>query len=421
VIQPWGLGLRASAASAAFCVGLLMGQEARQPSAPMESALCVPDTPQTRVSLVLGDTYGVELRSYFDRSVLPLIRANWYRLLSKSGEKSGGDATIEFTLQKDGSVTDIKLIEGVGHAVLGDLAASAITRSGPFPGLPAEPNEKSVSLRLQFEYAPASVDSTTQASRDSRWVPFCTPEEPATKSSECMTPPRAVFSPEPEFTEQARKNKTQGTVMLDVIVAADGTVQHACATQRIGDGLEDKAVEAVRTWKFQPATLEGKPKSAHIGVEVGFHYLQQTTMPYDPGPYDPAKDPVVSNALRTSATAEVRLLAPLPAGSPSNANAVLKTCSGKTTGCVFPPRIIYSVLPEASKATGDAKSSVTAVLQLIVTSEGKAEQVKVVKSLGPTMDQKAIDAVQKWKFEPATKDGKPVAVQIEILVDFHLY
>jgi len=59
--------------------------------------------------------------------------------------------------------------------------------------------------------------------------------------------------------------------MLYVVVAADGTVQHACAAERLGDGLEERAVEMVRNWKFEPATLNGKPKPVQIMVGVDFH------------------------------------------------------------------------------------------------------------------------------------------------------
>ena len=50
-----------------------------------------------------------------------------------------------------------------------------------------------------------------------------------------------------------------------------------------------------------------------------------------------------------------------------------------------------------------------------------SRDVKVARSLGMGLDQKAIEAVKKWKFEPALKDGKPVAVQINVEVNFRLY
>jgi len=61
------------------------------------------------------------------------------------------------------------------------------------------------------------------------------------------------------------------------------------------------------------------------------------------------------------------------------------------------------------------------VLTMVVTSEGNTDQIRVTKGIGHGLDEKAVEAVSKWKFQPATKDGKPVSVEIAVEVDFHLY
>jgi protein TonB len=58
---------------------------------------------------------------------------------------------------------------------------------------------------------------------------------------------------------------------------------------------------------------------------------------------------------------------------------------------------------------------------MIVTAEGKVRDVKVIKSLDPSLDKQAIAAVRMWKFEPATRAGKSVAVHLKTEVDFRLY
>ena len=85
------------------------------------------------------------------------------------------------------------------------------------------------------------------------------------------------------------------------------------------------------------------------------------------------------------------------------------------------PHVVYDPEPEYSKDAREAKVEGTVVLKFILTAEGKPHDIKVIKSLRSDLDQKAIDAVNKWKFEPATKDGKPVAVQLMVQVDFRLY
>lgn len=60
------------------------------------------------------------------------------------------------------------------------------------------------------------------------------------------------------------------------------------------------------------------------------------------------------------------------------------------------------------------------MLSLIVGTDGNTRDIKVVKALGKGLDEKAIDAVKTWRFAPGTKDGVPVAVQLDIEVTFHL-
>ncbi|MGZ4790103.1 MAG: energy transducer TonB [Terriglobales bacterium] len=58
------------------------------------------------------------------------------------------------------------------------------------------------------------------------------------------------------------------------------------------------------------------------------------------------------------------------------------------------------------------------MLSLVIDPEGNPRNVKVDRSLSPGLDQKALEAVKKWKFDPAKNDGRPVAVQINVEVSF---
>ncbi len=58
---------------------------------------------------------------------------------------------------------------------------------------------------------------------------------------------------------------------------------------------------------------------------------------------------------------------------------------------------------------------------MIVGADGRPPQIRVVGSLGMWLDEKAIEAVRNWKFEPGKKDGHPVATDIAVEVEFHLY
>ncbi len=90
-------------------------------------------------------------------------------------------------------------------------------------------------------------------------------------------------------------------------------------------------------------------------------------------------------------------------------------------GGVSAPKIIYQPDPEYSEEARKAKYSGTCMLWLIVGPDGKPRDIRVARTLGLGLDEKAIEAVKTWRFEPALKDGKPVAVQINVEVSFRLY
>ncbi len=85
-----------------------------------------------------------------------------------------------------------------------------------------------------------------------------------------VTAPRALDTPDPEYSEEARKAKYQGTVVLWLIVGPDGKPHDIKVARALGMGLDQKAIEAVRNWKFEPAKKDGKPVAVQINVEVNF-------------------------------------------------------------------------------------------------------------------------------------------------------
>jgi TonB family protein len=86
-----------------------------------------------------------------------------------------------------------------------------------------------------------------------------------------VSAPRAVFTPDPEYSEEARKAKYQGTCVLWLVVGPDGRPRDIKVSRTLGLGLDEKAIEAVKQWKFDPAMKDGKPVAVQISVEVTFH------------------------------------------------------------------------------------------------------------------------------------------------------
>jgi TonB family protein len=90
-------------------------------------------------------------------------------------------------------------------------------------------------------------------------------------------------------------------------------------------------------------------------------------------------------------------------------------------GGVLAPKPISTPDPQYTEQARQAKYEGTCVLAMIVGPDGKPHDIRVQRGLGMGLDQKAIEAVQQWRFQPATKDGQPVAVQISVEVSFKLY
>ncbi len=92
----------------------------------------------------------------------------------------------------------------------------------------------------------------------------------------------------------------------------------------------------------------------------------------------------------------------------------------KVGGPISPPRVKSAPDPQYSKEARHAHVQGVVVLRMVVGVDGRAQQVKVSRSLGYGLDEEAVKAVQKWRFEPAKRKGKPVPVQINVEVNFRL-
>jgi protein TonB len=85
-----------------------------------------------------------------------------------------------------------------------------------------------------------------------------------------VSAPILIFSVEPEFSEEARKAKVAGNVLVNLWVDTNGNPSHVHVIRGVGMGLDEKAVEAVKQYKFKPAMENGKPVLVELNVEVNF-------------------------------------------------------------------------------------------------------------------------------------------------------
>ncbi|MGA3042605.1 MAG: TonB family protein [Bryobacteraceae bacterium] len=88
-----------------------------------------------------------------------------------------------------------------------------------------------------------------------------------------VTAPVPIYRPEPEYSEQARKAKIQGTVILHLEVDPTGHTRNIEMVRGLGMGLDEKAIEAVSKWEFRPGMKDGQPVAVAVTVEVNFRLL----------------------------------------------------------------------------------------------------------------------------------------------------
>ncbi|HXR76615.1 MAG TPA: TonB family protein [Bryobacteraceae bacterium] len=88
-----------------------------------------------------------------------------------------------------------------------------------------------------------------------------------------ITPPKIKIKRAPNYSREAEKARIQGTCILDIVIDEQGMPTNISVLSPIGFGLDEKAVEAVSTWRFKPATKDDKPVKVEATVEVNFRFL----------------------------------------------------------------------------------------------------------------------------------------------------
>ena len=84
-------------------------------------------------------------------------------------------------------------------------------------------------------------------------------------------PPRLTYHVEPEYNDEARRLKLNGSVVLQFVVGLDGRPQDVTVVRSLGHGLDKQAIKAVRKWRFTPGAIAGKPVPVQLEAEASFH------------------------------------------------------------------------------------------------------------------------------------------------------
>lgn len=250
----------------------LWAQDSAQPAESLASASTQTTERVPNVSgfALLSKSTPMELGNYPFR-VLPRIRNHWYPQiaeLKRSPNWKRGTSVIEFGINRDGSVGEMRIVESAGDASLDTAASQAISLAAPFPALPDTYPGQTLLLRYHFGYdQPVSAEAPLCNGPNLGAHPT---DYLVRKVGNGVAPPHPTFSPDPEYSEMARKMRYQSMVRIAGTVDPEGAFTDVCVLVPAGGGLDEKAMAAVRKWRFEPAILDGGPVAVRIHVEVDF-------------------------------------------------------------------------------------------------------------------------------------------------------
>lgn len=210
-----------------------------------------------------------------------------------------------------------------------------------------------------------------------------------------VTAPVAVKEVRPQYTADALKAGVQGNVILEGVVQPDGVIGEVRVTKALYPGLDEEAIKAIRLWRFKPGSRDGKPVPVRVTVEMTFTLGNPPARPRFQSPPP----------------------APGAAGGKDQKDAPLVYKPGAG---VSAPVVLKEARPQYTAEARKARIQGTVLLDCVVETDGSIGDVTVTRSLDPGLDQEAIRTVKQWRFEPGTKDGKPVPVLVALEMTFTL-
>ena len=170
-----------------------------------------------------------------------------------------------------------------------------------------------------------------------------------------------------------------GVVIANFRIGKDGKPDQVRLVDTQNEAAGDGVINAIRLWRFRPGVLNGKPRESSGTVEMECR----------------------SQALAATSEGAEALIYKIGPG-------------------ISAPAVLYKVEPEYSEEARRAKLQGTVIISVLIDTSGHAVSMRVVRELGLELDEKAMEAINQWRFKPGTKDGKPVIVRCTIEVNFRL-
>ena len=206
---------------------------------------------------ILTDTQGVDFGPYLNE-LLGRVRKEWYALIPESVQSKKGRLAIEFRVQPNGRVSEMRLVATSGDVALDRAAWGSIRTLNPFPELPKAFHGPYLALRCRFYYNPDKAYFT-----DYVWPRV------GDGIRHAVLIQKVADSHVPEFPRTALDAKVDGVVRLEATVATNGRVNTVKSIE--GDArLADSAIRAIKQWRFDAARKDGKKVEDLVRINVEF-------------------------------------------------------------------------------------------------------------------------------------------------------
>lgn len=226
-----------------------LGQEAPMPTPG-------PDD-QTRIDAAPGSGYEME-----PGMTAPKIVAAVAAVYPEGVTVDGGNVRclLSMVVGEDGLPRYVHVVHSAGDAF--DLAAVHAVRQSKYEAGLRDGRAVPVRMLVRVVFAadgaaavPVMVQRTYRGAVDGSVVDY---------------PPKVLTRVDPNFSEEARKKKISGNVMVSLIVDEQGLPTDVTVVRGVGHGLDEQAIKAVRQYRFRPAMKDGKPVAQHIDIDVNF-------------------------------------------------------------------------------------------------------------------------------------------------------
>jgi TonB family protein len=223
------------------------------------------------------------------------------------------------------------------------------------------------------------------------------------------------------FPTEKCRNKVDGKVVFSLLVDEIGQPRNIMFLHPLGTDLDRYALKIVGTDRFNPGKYNGTPVVVGQSVEVGMHTCFVQTK-NDAGQTTYSLKLLSQPIQKIGALPQPPKEALLTSGDISklkfsyNGNPVNPVIDG-----ISPPVPLINVEAKFSDAARQAKYQGTCMISLTVDRNGLPQDLRVVKPLNYGLTEESIEAVKKYRFKPAMKNGEPIPVSITIEVMFRLY